>query len=79
MEKYGELIAGSRFYRAFCTLCNEPIRVKYSQLSKQKRHRGHICEICNPKHIGCSSPISPLDDDAYGVSTQNECYGLPVI
>ncbi len=69
MEKYGHKIAGSRWYRVFCCKCGEPMRAKECDLVKWKKNRNHLCELCSPKHKGCTSPPSPLDDpDEYSSS-----------
>jgi len=61
MEDRGQPIKGSRFYREFCSECEEPMRV-----TKEKVGVGLLCEQCNPKHKGCSSPSSPVDRDGLG-------------
>jgi hypothetical protein len=38
------------------------LRVDNINLKRRKKDRNHWCEICNPKHKGCTSPPSPLDD-----------------
>ena len=76
MEKYGQQINGSRFFRGFCYKCNEPVRLTEHMISLK---RSIVCRECSPKHIGCSSPPSPIDYDAYGggsVSTQTECHNF---
>ena len=69
MEKYGHKIAGSKYFRAFCCRCGEPMRIDESRVQHLKKNRNHYCEVCSPKHKGCSSPPSPLDDpDEYSSS-----------
>ena len=71
MESRGQRINGSRYYRAFCIGCGDPVRVtKYKNYLKTSI----FCEECNPKHSGCTGPESPIDRDAYGISTQTECH-----
>ena len=41
MEKLGEKIEGSRYYRNFCRNCEEPIRV-----TEQKRNDAVACDTC---------------------------------
>jgi len=43
MEKFGEQISGSKFYRDFCPYCKEPIRVAYDNLGI-----GIHCSECSP-------------------------------
>jgi len=74
MEEHGDSVINSLFFRAFCCGCGTPMRVKKSELDIR-----HWCETCDPKHIGCSSPPSPIDRDDYGVSTQNAYEGAPII
>ena len=44
----GDPIPGSRFFRAFCTRCDEPMRVDYTTI-----HRGMpvYCEQCEPRPL----------------------------
>lgn len=42
-EHRGEQIPNSRYYRDFCYLCQEPIRVSFSDLERQNR-----CDNCYP-------------------------------
>lgn len=66
MEKLGEKIAGSRFYRAFCARCSDPLRVDEEVL---KKGIDLYCEQCSPTHMGCTSPPSPNTDvDEYSSS-----------
>lgn len=63
MERFGEQIKGSRYYRAFCQRCHTPMRVK-ACYDKDNKPIFYYCEECGERtqHIGCSSPPSPLDD-----------------
>jgi hypothetical protein len=43
-EKLGDRIRGSRFYRNFCSLCGDPIRVTEERRFRTKQS----CECCRP-------------------------------
>ena len=61
-ELHGTKIAGSRFYRAYCTNCGEPMRTE-RPFDEDGKPNKFCCQECGErKHIGCSSPPSPLDD-----------------
>jgi len=52
MEKRGERVKDSQFYRSFCTLCGEPIRVCKEDINKEI-----YCQECDPdRHIGLGKP-----------------------
>lgn len=54
--KYGRpwtQIPGSRFYRAYCPGCGDPVRVTFEKADKRI---SVWCEECSPPHAGCSSP-----------------------
>lgn len=72
-ELVGSKIEGSRYLRDYCYRCQTPMRVVRCWDDDGNRIT-HICCECSPKHVGCTSPSSPLDDDAYKVSIQ-EPYG----
>jgi len=55
MESHGQRIAGSRFYRAHCPRCGEPMRVTLECIEADTIPE---CEQCNPPHIGCGIPMS---------------------
>ena len=58
----GSRIPGSRFYRAYCEICNAPLRVPEEEGIT-------MCEDCDPPHKGCSSPKSPFtNEDEYSSS-----------
>ena len=62
MEKAGEKIAGSRYYREFCTRCREPLRVTENRVG-----HSNYCEVCDPPHMGVgSSKGSPITSDERG-------------
>ena len=69
----GEPIAGSRYLRDYCDDCGTAMRVKRCYDSK-KRRRPCYCVECGETlmHIGCSGPPSPIDADAFAVSTQSD-------
>jgi hypothetical protein len=65
MEKKGEKIEGSRYYRDFCAGCGEPMRVV-----RVDPNIPPYCEQCSPRqHRGCSSRGGTVnhepDQDAY--------------
>lgn len=68
-ELIGQQIEGSRYIRAYCNRCGEAMRVEKAIDDKGKPII-IFCEECGQrKHIGCSSPPSPLDDpDEYSSS-----------
>lgn len=73
---YGDRIPNSAFYRAFCPECLTPVRVTEGKIFNTQTI---FCEICNPPHIGCTSPPSPIDYDAIGsgaISTQHDYHGV---
>jgi tRNA A37 threonylcarbamoyladenosine synthetase subunit TsaC/SUA5/YrdC len=43
-ERHGDAIPNSMFFRAFCSRCDEPMRVSQLNLS-----RNNYCESCDPK------------------------------
>ena len=47
-EKRGDKIEGSRFYRAFCLRCNEPMRVPESTILSGIPT---FCEQCHPRPL----------------------------
>jgi len=52
MEKRGERVKDSQFYRSFCAYCKEPIRVCKEDINKEI-----YCQDCNlERHIGCGKP-----------------------
>lgn len=74
MEAFGQYIDGSRFKRAFCLHCETPMRVTECH-NPDGSAISYCCTECGERdHLGCSSPPSPHDKDAYGVSTQDD-YG----
>ncbi len=61
-ERHGERIEGSKYYRAYCTRCLEAMRVK-NPFSEDGKPNTFFCDECGGgKHLGCSSPPSPLDN-----------------
>jgi hypothetical protein len=45
---YGDPIPGSKYFRAFCELCEEPIRVAQNKLFDQNGEPfKHFCTDCN--------------------------------
>lgn len=63
--KHGDPIPGSRFYRAFCARCGEPMRVQEANLNRE-----NMCSDCDPPHMGVGNPRASLngldqDPDAY--------------
>ena len=66
-EYRGQSIKGSRYKRSFCKGCGCPMRVIDVRID-------YWCVECSPHSQGVSSPKSPHDNDAYGVSTQHD-YG----
>jgi len=79
MEAYGSRIRGSCLYRAFCAHCGEPMRVTAASLYDEHGHRlRQYCRDCgNRDHVGCSSPPSPNDPDAWQPSTQEDYGDIP--
>lgn len=72
MEKRGQSIPGSRFYRDFCVDCGEPMRVSLDRLKKGVENR---CEVCDPKHIGVGNAVSDnadTDPDAFMPSWRSQ-------
>lgn len=70
---WGEPVPGSRLFRCWCEACGEPMRDTWLGLwlgDDGEARRPHYCETCSPKHAGCSSPPSPNDGDANGLSRQ---------
>ena len=68
-EMIGGIIKGSRYVRAYCHRCNEPIRVEYARDFQGKPLEIFCVECGERPHIGCSSPPSPLDNvDEYSSS-----------
>lgn len=68
----GMSIRNSKYFRSYCPSCFTPTRVVDPKDRK-------MCEICNPPHIGCSSPERPqntYDVDSYGVSLQHDYQGM---
>ena len=56
----GDMIPGSRFYRAYCERCGEPMRVNASE-----RDYEHYCEECGPKRPDdLSKNLTPRQRDA---------------
>jgi len=63
MEKEGECIKGSRFYRHYCIRCGAAMRVTFIKGIPGKTE----CEECDPGQvkIHCASWMrTPFDDDA---------------
>lgn len=63
--KHGDPIPGSKFCRAFCERCGEPMRVHAGRLN-----RPNMCGDCDPPHMGVGNPRTNLTDidkdpDAY--------------
>ena len=72
MERRGQSIPGSRFYRDFCFECGEPMRVSEDRLKKGIKNR---CETCDPKHIGVGNGVCcniDNDSDAYMPSWRSQ-------
>jgi len=72
MEKRGQPIPGSRFFREFCIDCGEPMRVSRDRLKKGVENR---CGFCDPKHIGVGNGVSSnpdTDPDAYQPSWRSQ-------
>jgi hypothetical protein len=72
MEKRGQPIPSSRFFRDFCVDCGEPMRVTRARLQKFIKNR---CEFCDPKHIGVGNAVrsDPENDpDAFKKSWRSE-------
>jgi len=61
-ELHGEKIKESKYYRAYCNRCGTPMRVKEPFDEDNKPIIFYCTECGGGKHIGCSSPPSPLDD-----------------
>jgi len=68
-ELHGQPIKGSKYFRAYCARCLEPMRVLHP-FDNEGRPITFYCTECGErKHIGCSSPPSPLDNaDEYSSS-----------
>ena len=72
MEKRGEKIPGSKFYRVFCKDCGEPMRTTLHEVDDE-----HQCRECGPfGHPGYGNGVEIFDDgeyniDAFKKSTQN--------
>ena len=43
----GTQIPGSKYYRDYCTRCEEPLRIAYSRLDLT-----NYCERCSPREVG---------------------------
>jgi hypothetical protein len=49
--RIGDPIPGSRFFRAYCRRCNEPMRVDGGMLMAMQSGRPVYCEQCDPKPL----------------------------
>lgn len=51
MEEYGEKIKNSRYFRAFCFVCGDPMRVSKGKLYLRGTRKKRIlyCESCSVK------------------------------
>ena len=64
-ERQGDSIPGSVLYRAFCCRCDEPIRVTWSDLQKQKQFWCHDCDPKpQPSTAATKDDISPWQENA---------------
>ena len=60
MEKRGDLIPGSRFYRNFCSMCGEPMRV----FSQDRLDENVLCLDCRTfRSPGAGSPHGWKEQD----------------
>jgi len=59
-EGYGQPIPGSRLVRSFCPGCGDAMRVCVSNFGTPAVA---LCQECDPRHQGCSSPPCPNDDE----------------
>ncbi len=57
MERLGEPIPGSRFYRCFCLRCGEPMRCAQADLQEE-----HYCEECDPPAPAFGGRPGPRDE-----------------
>lgn len=73
VEKQGDKIQGSQFYRDFCPGCGDPVRVTKDKLKTSKKV---WCEECSPSHRGCGNSAScRLDDGIYDIDAfKKACY-----
>lgn len=64
MLKYGDSIPGSRFFRAFCLECKDPVRI-----TKQRRDNFEsiTCKQCRPVHVGVGNGVEVFDDGEYDI------------
>ena len=60
--RHGDPIPGSRFFRAFCHRCEEPMRVNYSTIETGKPV---WCEQCEPRPLSNTS-ATRNDTDPWG-------------
>jgi len=68
-EKYakyghpGDTIAGSKLFRSYCWLCEEPIRVSASVVGKVA-----VCTDCDGPHDTHTAHMTPRQRAKYGTS-----------
>jgi len=65
MERHGQRVEGSSYFRAFCVRCREPMRVTQERINED-----NYCEQCDPPHMGVGNPTPSStienDPDAWG-------------
>jgi hypothetical protein len=66
MERKGERISGSKYFRDFCSLCKDPIRVSNT-------HVANICDACVGHRLPPGRPSLTKGDTSPGWDDAVRC------